>query len=99
MSEPSAIKKPWCYDDLFERIRKAWDEHDKTCRSLERLWLGRKGGVTCPSDITDCAGCEVTFYNEGVTWVNWNDPDAEDDVYLCECCQRRREDAATEKAG
>ena len=81
--------KPWCYDRLFESIRKAWDEHDKTCESLKHLWLGREGGVSCPSDLTDCTVCGVTFYNEGVEDVNWksSDPDAEWD-YRCECCRR-----------
>lgn len=94
----SPAARPWCYDTLFDSVRKAWDEHDKTCTSLPRLWLGRKGGVSCPSDLTDCTGCGVTFYNEGVTWVTWDDPDAEEDVYLCDCCQRGRESATTEGA-
>ena len=85
----STRQKPWCYDQLFENIREAWDEHDKTCTSLEHLWLGRKGGVSCPSDLTDCGVCGVTFYNEGVTNTNWDskDPDADWD-YRCECCSR-----------
>jgi hypothetical protein len=82
-------EKPWCYDELFEDVRKAWDDHDKTCESLRWLWLGRSGGVTCLSDITDCSVCGVTFYNEGVLNINWkaSDPDAQPD-YRCECCRR-----------
>ncbi len=86
------VEKPWCYDRLFESVRKAWDEHDKTCTSLSRLWLGRHGGVSCPSDLTDCDGCGVTFYNEGVTCTDY---DADDLEYLCECCRRRVAPAPT----
>jgi hypothetical protein len=83
------VSKPWCYDQMFDSTRKAWDEHDKTCASLSHLWLGRKGGVSCLSDLTDCAVCGATFYNEGVTDINWksSDPAAEPD-YRCECCRR-----------
>lgn len=87
MTLPAA--KPEWYGRVFESVRTAWDEHDKTCESLGDLWLGRKGGVSCPSDITACGRCEVLFYNEGVTLVNRDDPDAEEDIYLCECCRRR----------
>ena len=80
-------RRPWCYDLLFDRIRKDWDAHDKTCKSLPDLWLGRRGGVSCPSDLTDCDKCGATFFNEGVTDLNWDRPDAEPD-YRCECCRR-----------
>jgi hypothetical protein len=82
-------KKPWCYDRLFENIRRDWDVHDKTCMSLRYLWLGHSGGVSCPSDLTDCSRCGATFYNEGVTDINWDSghPDTDPD-YRCECCAR-----------
>jgi hypothetical protein len=88
----STIQKPWCYDSLFDSVRRNWDAHNKTCQSLRHFWLGRRGGRSCPSDLTDCGGCGATFFNEGVTDVNWDstDPDAEPD-YRCECCTRPSE--------
>jgi hypothetical protein len=84
-----AAGKPWCYDTLLDSVRRDWDAHDKTCRSMPYFWLGRRGGVSCPSDLTDCGRCGAAFYNEGVTDLNWKnpDPDAEPD-YRCECCAR-----------
>lgn len=78
-------EKPWCYDTMLNSCRKAWDEHDKTCTSLPHLWLGRKGGVSCPSDLDDCDGCGVTFFHEGLTCTDY---DADDLEYLCDCCRR-----------
>ena len=56
---------------------------------MEYFWLGHTGGVSCPSDLTDCDGCGVTFYNEGVEDTSWGDPDPDADPdYRCECCRR-----------
>lgn len=82
-------KRPYCYDELFSYIRVNWDAHDKGCESLEWLWLGHPGGVSCPSDLTDCENCGVTFYNEGVANVLWREPGTER-LYLCSCCARSR---------
>lgn len=81
MSE-NAAGKPWCYDTLLDSVRRAWDEHDKTCGSLPRMWFGRKGGVSCHSDFTSCDGCGAVFFWEGLT----GDPDER--RYFCECCRR-----------
>lgn len=82
-------KRPYCYDELFPHIRAHWDAHDKGCESLEWLWLSHPGGVSCPSDLTDCKDCGVTFYDEGVINVHWRTP-AKDSLYLCACCARGR---------
>jgi hypothetical protein len=83
-----AESKPWCYDRLLDSVRKDWDEHDKTCESMAWFWLGYRGGVSCPSDITTCHQCGVAFYNEGVVCVNEDDTEAEEWDYRCECCRR-----------
>jgi hypothetical protein len=70
--------------DIFPSCREAYERHDKTCESLGEMWMGRGGGVSCPSDLTTCYGCDVMFYNEGVTRVENEDCD----IYLCECCSR-----------
>ena len=80
------VKKPGCYDDMLPAVRRDWDAHDKTCKSLPYFWLGRKGGVTAPGDVGGCDGCGVTFFWEGLSWSNYPD---EDTVYLCECCVRK----------
>lgn len=85
----ATVEKPWCYEDMLNSTRKAWDEHDKTCESFQWIWLGRRGGVSCHSDLTTCDGCGVTFYNEGVVCTNRDDPEAEYDKFHCECCRRR----------
>jgi hypothetical protein len=87
-------EKPWRYDGLLDSVRRHWDAHDKTCKSLPHMWLGRKGGVSCLSDFTDCSGCEVTFFWEGLTFTNEDDPAADADEYLCECCLRKRSGTA-----
>lgn len=51
---------------LFDYVKAAILEHDRTCQSLGDIWLGRTGGVSCPSDIDKCDDCGVTFYNEGL---------------------------------
>ena len=86
---PGEAKQPWCYDRMFPRVRKSWDDHDRGCESLEWFWPGHDGGVSCPSDLTDCEDCDTTFFNEGVTNVTWEVP-GEDSLYLCSCCARKR---------
>lgn len=81
--------KPWCYDRMFSNVRANWDAHDKTCGSMEWFWPGHSGGVSCPSDLTSCEDCDVTFYNEGVHNVTWSEP-GEDSLWLCSCCARKR---------
>lgn len=82
-------QKPRCYDTLLDSVQRNWDAHDKTCKSLRHFWLGRRGGVSCPTDLSACDGCGATFFHEGVTDVNRDnpDPDAHPD-YRCECCAR-----------
>lgn len=88
-SAPLVVKEagtPWCYDTLLDSVRDAWDVHDKTCESLPWFWLGRRGGVSCPSDWWTCHGCDVYFSIDGVPWVNYPD---EDERRLCACCAKR----------
>ena len=51
---------------VSDQERTLIEKHDKSCTSLTDLWLPRRTGRTCPSDLTDCDGCGLTFYNEGV---------------------------------
>jgi hypothetical protein len=86
-------EKPWCYDRLIDAVRRDWDAHDKTCKSMDEFWLGYHGGVTAIGDITDCNKCGATFYYEGLLDLNWQDDDAESD-YRCECCRRTEPEPA-----
>lgn len=56
--------------------------HDQECRSLSEAWLPREGGVSCPSDLFNCYGCQVMFFNEGCYGDN-------DGGWYCDCCARR----------
>lgn len=77
-------------EDVFPDIRADYEAHSKACVSLRYMWLARRGGVSCPSDLDDCTDCGVTFYNEGVAWLNYDATDDEDEVRLCGCCASRR---------
>lgn len=77
------------YDLLFDGVRKEWDEHPDDCASLRFFWFGRKGGVSCPSDLMCCDDCSVWFYNEGMVWPNI-DRDDEDEIWVCGCCATKR---------
>jgi hypothetical protein len=73
---------------VFTSIIKDFEEHDASCRSLSDLWLGRKGGFTDFNEITQCDGCDVTFYVEGLHYV---EPENNDgwELNYCDCCNRR----------
>lgn len=59
--------------------------HDQSCVSLGEAWLPRKGGVSCPSDLTECeGGCGVTFFWEGMHPVFEACPFSEH--WYCACC-------------
>ena len=75
---------------VFPEIRADYEAHDKSCVSLRDIWLGRKGGVTCPGDLEDCVDCGVTFYREGVSWLNYDAPDDEEEIHACGCCALKR---------
>jgi hypothetical protein len=102
---PPRLKSYYDRPGLFSHIQQAILAHDPSCLSLPDLWLGHVGGVSCPSDISDCDDCGVTFYNEGLMGQyppdrNWKigDPvlqtvDDDGDFFeaqLCECCGRIR---------
>lgn len=40
--------------------------HDWRCQSLQNVWLPRKTGVTCISDLFTCDVCELEFFREGI---------------------------------
>lgn len=72
---------------LFTGQRDLISVHDHTCASLHQVWLPRRQGTSCPSDLDDCEDCRLTFYNEG---VGMYDTDTGWDVLLCQCCARKR---------
>jgi hypothetical protein len=76
-------------DQTFPEYRETYYAHAQDCVSLPDMWLPRSGGLTCPSDLDTCTGCNVTFYNEGLCWVNWEAPDEEDEIRLCGCCAEK----------
>lgn len=78
--------------EVFPEIRQDYENHDENCESLVDMWLGRSGGVSCPSDLGDCDGCSVTFYNEGLVWPNFDECENPDvrEIWLCGCCARKR---------
>jgi hypothetical protein len=98
------MKRYYVTPGVFDEVKKAILEHDQTCASLPDIWLGRTGGVSCPSDLDACDDCGVTFYNEGLMGQyppDWKtgDPvlmtrDADDgleyEARLCDCCGRKR---------
>lgn len=74
----------------FTRQRDAILAHDPACSGLKDVWLPRKGGVSCPSDLTDChGGCGVTFFNEGTVIAFEDCPESWH--YYCACCLARTE--------
>jgi hypothetical protein len=82
----SSRKRP-LPEGVFADIATAYTAHDDFCLSLPDFWLGRTGGVSNPGDLSDCTGCGHTFYNEGLVWVNYEDPDPDaDEQHYCGCC-------------
>lgn len=79
---------------VFESVIKGIHDHDKTCQSLPETWVGRRGGVSCPSDWFICYKCELSFLwgASGSTEVWLLDKyDGEEEYYdenVCECCSR-----------
>lgn len=74
---------------VFSDIITRYVDHPDDCASLKYAWLGRPGGVTCPSDLDRCDDCGMLFFTEGVAWVNYADEDMEDDIRYCECCAEK----------
>jgi hypothetical protein len=69
----------------FTSQRDAIRAHNPACASLAHVWLPRRGGVSCPSDLSDCdGGCGVTFYNEAFTIAFEDCPESEH--WYCACC-------------
>lgn len=61
-------------------------KHDPTCKSLQGVWMPRKGGRSCPSDWTWCQGCDVSFLNEDIRYLFEECQNS--NHYYCECCSR-----------
>lgn len=85
----SLSSKHFLPEGVFAGIKADHEAHDDSCLSLQDMWLGRIGGVSCASDLWDCSDCEVTFYLEGLSWINY-EADDEDELYLCNCCATKR---------
>lgn len=69
------------YTGLRERIL----AHNPACTSLDWIWLPRRGGTVCPSDLDVCDDCNVWFYVEGIGMYEINS----NDVLLCQCCAKK----------
>jgi len=68
----------------FEPQRDKILAHGLDCPGLAHVWVPRKGGVTCLSDVVDCDGCGVTFF-----WEAMYAPEKEcafTDHSYCACC-------------
>lgn len=68
----------------------AYDEHPSDCSSLLEFKFFHPGGRCCATCYEYCTDCGAAFYIEGLQWLNHNDADAETEVWLCDCCKRRR---------
>lgn len=68
----------------FTGQRDAVLAHDQTCPSLADIWVPRKGGVSCPSDLMECETCRITFFWEGLR-VAFEDCPYSNHWY-CVCC-------------
>jgi hypothetical protein len=66
---------------VFTRQRDGIRSHNPECTSLERVWLPRLGGVSCPSDLSECESCGITFFWEGLHAADGCP------YYLCNYCQ------------
>lgn len=73
--------------DHFTNQRDLIRIHNWGCDSLEHVWLPRRNGRSCPSDLDQCDDCRLTFFNEG---LGLYDTDTDWDVALCQCCAKRR---------
>ena len=75
--------------EIFNCQRDGILRHDQTCRSLESVWLPRRGGYSCPSDFFLCDGddCGLTFFNEGMgLYVDDDEVCPFSRHWYCHCC-------------
>lgn len=73
-------------DTTFKYCLDAYNSHDKSCSSIEEIWMGYSGGFTDLNATFDCCLCGVTFWYEG---SNFKDSNLEFDNPYCGCCLDR----------
>lgn len=71
----------------FSRQRDLIIDHDDSCGSLDHVWLPRKAGVTCLTDITECDTCDIAFFWEGIVDLFDDCPDSA--YFFCRCCAEK----------
>lgn len=72
--------------------------HDPACTSLRDIWMPRRTGKSCPSDLTTCHGpCGLTFYNEGLGMKFEDCPESWH--YYCTCCAAKVSTCGCEPSG
>jgi hypothetical protein len=102
MADRARLPERFSYNLLLPSVQRSWDAHPDDCATLKNgFWYGRRsGGWTDISEVEYCTDCEESddpdrrgtlFWVEHLTYSNWETagPD-EDDVFLCDCCNRKR---------
>lgn len=59
--------------------------HGLDCPGLSDVWMPRRGGHSCPSDLIECDGCGITFFWEGIRVVD-EDSCLYSNHFYCACC-------------
>lgn len=79
------------FKGLFPNILQDFKDHDKSCSSLEHLWLGHTGGFSDLWSQAECEECTVAFYYEGLYLTDEWDPIIGEvySSYYCDCCRRK----------
>lgn len=87
----SAWRERWLSDPdgggCFTGQRDLILAHDQSCPSLNEVWLPRRKGVSCPSDLMECETCGITFFWEGIVGLFDDCPDSF--WYFCRCCAEK----------
>lgn len=79
---------PHMHDKVFDYIKKAYEDHDKSCSSIPEMWLGCLGGFSSLNEQAMCDGCEVSFYWDGIKEIETEDTN----WFFCDCCFRNIKD-------